>query len=442
VSRGVPLLRFDHIEHASLTDVGVRRSHNQDSHAIQLARDEEQWQQRGHLFLVADGMGAHAVGEKASEQAAGLIPHMYHKYVAQGPAAALRKAFIEANASIHACGQQNREFAGMGTTTTALLIRPQGAWVGHVGDSRAYRIRDGVIEQLSYDHSLVWEYARLKRIDPDEVQDIPSNVIHRCLGPEPLVQVDIEGPHPLRSGDIFLLCSDGLSGQVSDHEIGAVASVLPPAEACRFLIDLANMRGGPDNITVVIARIGGPSADANGAAPVAAGKGGASWRRLPWWPMALLLGTILVVLAIFLEVQQWSAVAGAAFLLAFVYIAAGLAGLFVQYRRERLHARAANTESPAPRIHRHASCRVEPLLLERLTKAVNGLRQHADEKHWMPDWNACEEHTTAAEELRRQGDLAGAFREYCRAMLPLTQALHKQRHKEEKFQPIFWDRSR
>jgi hypothetical protein len=125
-----------------------------------------------------------------------------------------------------------------------------------------------------------------------------------------------------------------------------------------------------------------------------------------------------------------------------VYIAAGLAGLFVQYRRERLHARAANNELPAPRIHRHASCRVEPALLERLTKAVNGLRHHANEKHWMPDWNTCEEHTAAAKELLRQGDLSGAFREYCRAMLPLTQALHKQRHKEEKFQPIFWDRSR
>src|SRR6516164_1288233 len=214
--------RFDQIEHASLTDVGVRRSHNQDSHAIQLARDEEQWHERGHLFLVADGMGAHAVGEKASEQAAGLIPHTYHKYVHQGPQAALRKAFIEANASIHACGQQNREFAGMGTTSTALLVRPEGAWIGHVGDSRAYRIRNGRIEQLSFDHSLVWEYARRQNLDPDQVHGIPSNVIIRSLGPEPLVQVDVEGPYPILPGDVFVLCSDGLSGQVTDHELGAV----------------------------------------------------------------------------------------------------------------------------------------------------------------------------------------------------------------------------
>src|SRR4051812_25566201 len=174
-------------------------------------------------------MGAHAVGEKASEQAAAVIPHIYQKHAQQGPIAALRRAFVEANATIHACGKQNREFEGMGTTGTSLLLRAEGAWVGHVGDSRCYRIRAGVIEQLSYDHSLVWEYARLQHIDPDDVKDIPSNVIHRCLGPAPDVQVDIEGPHPIRGGDIYLLCSDGLSGQVSDPEIGAIATVLPPS---------------------------------------------------------------------------------------------------------------------------------------------------------------------------------------------------------------------
>jgi serine/threonine protein phosphatase PrpC len=431
--------RFDQIEHASLTDVGVRRSHNQDSHAIQLARDDDQWRQRGHLFLVADGMGAHAVGEKASEQAAALIPHTYQKHVQQGPAAALRRAFVEANASIHACGQQNREFEGMGTTTTALLIRPEGAWVGHVGDSRAYRIRHGTIEQLSYDHSLVWEYARLKHIDPDDVQDIPSNVIHRCLGPEPLVQVDIEGPHPLQNGDTFLVCSDGLSGQVSDHEMGAVASVLPPAEACRFLIDLANMRGGPDNITVVIVRLGGSAPDANGVVPTSGRKRGAFGAPVPLWPIALLGGTLLAIAAIVLEFHRWSAAAATAFLLALAAILAGLAGLALHYRRERLRSAAAEEDLPAPRIHRQASCVVDPPLLERLTKAVKTLRQHADEKRWTPDWKVYEEHSTAAEQLVQSGDLDGAFREYCRAMLPLTRALHKQRNKEESFQPV-WER--
>src|SRR6202011_4041978 len=115
------------------------------------------------------------------------IPHTYHKHAAQGGVSALRKAFVEANASIHAKGQQNPEFVGMGTTTTALLVRPEGAWIGHVGDSRAYRIRNGQIEQLSFDHSLVWEMARRQGKNPEDLQGIPSNVIVRSLGPESTV---------------------------------------------------------------------------------------------------------------------------------------------------------------------------------------------------------------------------------------------------------------
>jgi protein phosphatase len=445
VSGVFPVTRFDQIEHASLTDVGVRRSHNQDSHAVQLARDEEQWHIRGHLFLVADGMGAHAVGEKASEQAAGLIPHTYHKHALQGAAAALRKAFVEANASIHAFGQANREFEGTGTTTTALLLRPEGAWVGHVGDSRAYRIRDGRMEQLSYDHSLVWEYARLKGIDPDDVQDIPANVIHRCLGPEPLVQVDIEGPHPLRLGDVFLVCSDGLSGQVTDHEMGAVASVLPPAEACRFLVDLANLRGGPDNITVVIVRVGTtPLANGLMALPSDGPPPSPPWYRqpVPWWIALLTFGILLSALAVSLQSYNFTW-AGPAALASFAVgagaVLAGLTGLFVHYYKERRQV-AAEFDHAEPRIHRRASCRIEPALIDRLVRALKLLRQRAEEKHWEPDWAEFGEHHRAAEEASARGDRVAAFREYCRAMLPLTRAFNRMRHKEESFQPV-WDRT-
>jgi serine/threonine protein phosphatase PrpC len=453
------VIRFDQIEHASLTDVGVRRSHNQDSHAVQLARDEEQFRERGHLFLVADGMGAHAVGEKASEQAAALVPHTYLKHAQQGPAPALRKAFVEANASIHACGQANREFAGMGTTATALLLRPEGAWVGHVGDSRAYRIRDGVIEQLSYDHSLVWEYARIKQIDPDEVEDIPANVIHRCLGPEPLVQVDVEGPHPLRPGDTFLLCSDGLSGPVTDHEIGAVVSVLPPAEACRFLVDLANLRGGPDNITVLIVRVGS-RAEANGI-PSNDPRGdrrprrpwlsrGIRWigipnahvsRRgtsLPWWVGLLALGSLLALGATLLEFHELPG-AILSFILAAALILAGLGGLAAHYYQEQKR-RSEEEDLPPPRIHRRASCTIDAPLLDRLGRALEAIRQRAQEKQWDPDWAAFQEHHQAGATLKETGDAPGAFREFCRALLPLTQALSRQRQKEESFQPL-WDKT-
>jgi protein phosphatase len=431
------VIRFDQFEHASLTDVGVRRSHNQDNLAVQLAADDAQWRQRGHLYLVADGMGAHAVGEKASEQAAGVIPHTFLKHSQSNPpGAALRKAFLEANASIHACGQANREFQGMGTTTTAVLLRPEGAWVAHVGDSRAYRIRDGWIEQLSYDHSLLWEYARLKRMDPEDVQDIPSNVIHRCLGPEPLVQIDVEGPHPLRPGDVFLLCSDGLSGQVTDSEIGAVASALPPAEACRFLVDLANLRGGPDNITALIVRVGG-EAGGNGLAADPPPK---PKRRLqiPWWLPTLAAGVVLAATATWLQINAWPG-SLPAFLVAAGAILAGLIGFGVQYHREQQRQRAGDDDPAPPRVHRRAACRVEPPLLERLAKAVETMRQRAEENQWAPEWPLYQRHRAAADGLRQAGDVVGAFREYCRAMMPLSLALSRCRKKEEVFLPV-WDK--
>jgi protein phosphatase len=439
--------RFDQIEHASLTDVGVRRSHNQDSHAVQLATDAAQWKQRGNLYIVADGMGAHAVGEKASEQAAGVVPHIYHKHAHQGPAVALRKAFVEANAHIHAVGQQNREFQGMGTTATALLLQPGGAWIGHVGDSRAYRIRDGVIEQLTYDHSLVWEYARLKNIDPDQVTDIPSNVIHRCLGPEPLVQVDLEGPHPLRVGDIFLLCSDGLSGLVTDPEIGAVAAILPPTEACRFLVDLANLRGGPDNITVMIVRVG-VAPEANGSGPVALGDKIKQWPRLWWsrlpWPVSTLLaGMLLVAVAIDLHLYGLPG-AWLTFLLATAAVLTGVAGLAWQYHVEQL--RLARAEEAAatfvePRIHRRAVWTVDATMVEKWERLLEGLRQRAGERHWSVELAESDVFRRNAEEALVREDWTTAFRELCRSFLPLTRALQRHRHKEEVFQPV-WDKRR
>jgi protein phosphatase len=162
---------FGQIEHAWLTDVGVRPDHNQDSYAIQLAGDEEGWRHRGHLFLVADGWGSPRAGEIASDLAARIIPSNYRQHARKGPAQALRSAFGEANASIH---ERTRELGGMGTTSTVLLLRSDGVWVGHVGDTRCYRIRGDVIEQLSYDHSLVWEYAACITLIPTRSRTFPA----------------------------------------------------------------------------------------------------------------------------------------------------------------------------------------------------------------------------------------------------------------------------
>src|SRR5690606_6295768 len=133
----------------------------------------------------------------------------------------------------------------------------KGAVIGHVGDSRVYRVRGDRIDQLSFDHSLQWELLRQGKMKPEEIfLHEPRHIITRSLGPEPEVKIDIEGPYPVLPGDTFVLCSDGLTGHVNDAEIGTIARELPPAEACRLLVNLANLRGGSDNITVLVTRVG------------------------------------------------------------------------------------------------------------------------------------------------------------------------------------------
>jgi protein phosphatase len=422
------------IEHASLTDVGLKRSHNQDSFAVLLASDEDHWRKQGHVFLVADGMGAHAVGELASELAASIIPLTYHKYTEGSAAEALTKAFTEANASIHARGQQNREFQGMGTTGTMLVLRPEGAWVGHVGDSRVYRLRDGKIEQLSFDHSLLWEMAKRLKVKPENLQGVPSNVIIRSLGPDADVQPDVEGPHPLRDGDAFLLCSDGLSGQVSDREIGVIANLLPADEACRFLIDLANLRGGPDNITVVIARVRGL------ASPVAAVPA-AERRRwysfIPWPLMTLVVGVAFAIQAVATSADQarsglWF------FLLASVCILIGLGGLALHAFRERLQPER-DKKSTTPRVYRAESATPERSMLDRMKNAEGALTQLLREREWETDWETHETHQQRGDAFLAQGDLASAFREHCLALRPLMEVLQRRRQKGEGFQ-TFWEK--
>jgi PPM family protein phosphatase len=247
----------DTIIDAAATDTGMRRANNQDSFTCVRASHAAAWRQRGHVFLVADGMGAHAVGELASKMACDLIPHTYMKMRVGTPSEAITKAFREVSALIHSRASANRDFQGMGTTCSSLVVLPEGALVAHVGDSRVYRVRDERIDQLSFDHSLVWELVRRNHLTSEQANlSVPKNVITRSLGPELDIEVDIEGPLAVESGDVYLLCSDGLSGPVDDHEIGAFAAHFHPRDACRFLVSLANLRGGLDNITVMIVRIG------------------------------------------------------------------------------------------------------------------------------------------------------------------------------------------
>ena len=238
------------------TDIGRRRSNNQDSKAV-LPASPQQFRTRGWLFIVADGMGAHAAGELASAIVADRAPKIYEQRSEFSPPLALRMSLERTNAEINAKGESGHEFKGMGTTCTTLVLLPRGAIVGHVGDSRCYRIRGRTIEQLSRDHSLVWELESAGGMSREQANDAaPKNIITRSMGPHPHVDVDLEGPFPVTGGDVFLLCSDGLSGQVADEEIGLLAAELEPQEAVPALIGLALVRGAPDNVTVIVARAG------------------------------------------------------------------------------------------------------------------------------------------------------------------------------------------
>jgi len=287
------------LAYAAISDVGLRRSNNQDSKAILEPYDGEQYRRRGWLFLVADGMGAHAAGEMASDLAARHVPLAYEKAAARSPALALRTSLEQANAEIHARGSNAIDLRGMGTTCTTLVLVPRGALVGHVGDSRAYRVRGGRIDQLSRDHSLAWELESRRSGGNDE--PVPKNIITRSMGPHPEVQVDVEGPLPVEADDVFVLCSDGLSGQVADDEIGLFADNLPPAEATAALVGLALVRGAPDNVTVIVAKAGAKEASRVSAADAAwplteVRVSPADRAKLPWKPLAVagvgLLGAL------------------------------------------------------------------------------------------------------------------------------------------------------
>jgi protein phosphatase len=246
-----------YLQVASLSDVGMRRQTNQDNMSVALASNYQHWQEKGHLFIVADGMGAHAAGELASKLAIDHIPHLYARFNEGSPGECLRQSMVGANTEINRRGMANEEFHNMGTTCSSLLLLPQGAVVGHIGDSRVYRLSGGRLEQLTFDHSLVWEMKAAGQLTQAEENSgkIPKNVITRSLGPYADCKIDLEGPFPLKPNDTFLLCSDGLTGVISDSEIGSILSIMTPDEAVRVLVDLANLRGGPDNVTVVIVKV-------------------------------------------------------------------------------------------------------------------------------------------------------------------------------------------
>lgn len=427
-------LEFDKVEVASLTDVGVRRSHNQDAYGVLLAPSADVWKDRGHILIVADGMGAHAVGELASALAADQIPHTYQKHASQGPEQALRKAFDEANTNIHQKGVQNREFQGMGTTSTAILLRSEGVYVAHVGDSRAYRIRGNHVEQLSFDHSLQWELARRQQVSPESIAGIPSNVIVRSLGPEATVQVDIEGPHRTEPGDIYLICSDGLSNQLSDEELGAIVQNLPLSEACQFLVDLANLRGGPDNITVITLRVPGKKVPTEEKPPVENTKKN-FLKMVPWPAFTIVLGALLAIFSLILSADKSGYTTGMVlFGISVVLVLSGLVGALLQRRTEK-EEEARELVNDSLQIYRRTPFEVNAALINKLMQTETNLQELIREKGWEIDEAKLKRLKQLVATNIKKNDLVAAFVSQCQALGLLTSKMRHHRTKDEQFKP-------
>jgi protein phosphatase len=248
------------IEVAGATDVGRKRTHNEDNFAI--------FAEFG-LYIVADGMGGHASGEVASKMAVDTMREFFAA-TADDPERTWpykmdrTKGYEEnrlitgiklSNLRIYDAAQRNSKQRGMGTTMVALFAVEDGVYVAHVGDSRVYRVRDNAIEQLTEDHSLLNDYKKMKRLTEEEIANFPhKNVIVRALGMKDTVKVDTRFEAP-RAGDMVLLCTDGLSGPVPDPEILRVVTSENDLPNCaKKLIDAANEAGGPDNVSCILAR--------------------------------------------------------------------------------------------------------------------------------------------------------------------------------------------
>lgn len=237
------------------TDLGRVRENNEDKFEFFVPEDEDSLARKGSLYAVADGMGGHNAGQIASELALKTVIGAYYADPSPIVEDSLRAAFGQANALIFDAARAITERSGMGTTLTALVLRGEDAFLAHVGDSRCYRVRESVIEQVTEDHS--WVCEQVKRGAMNEAEALASpfrNVITRSLGAAPSVEVDVIS-HELRAGDTFVLCSDGLSGEVTAEEIRDAAREPGASKAAWDLVNLALERGGHDNITVLIVAV-------------------------------------------------------------------------------------------------------------------------------------------------------------------------------------------
>lgn len=415
------------LQYVVRTDIGMRRAMNQDSFAAVLAEDEQAWATRGHVFMVADGMGAHAAGELASKLAVDNLPHLYNHNQELGSAEALEKAFVDTNGEIHRRGLANLDFRAMGTTCSVLVLLPQGALIGHVGDSRVYRLRGQQLEQLTFDHSLQWELRKIVAEGSDFAKTVPKNVITRSLGPNANVVVDLEGPFPLQVGDTFLICSDGLSGQIEDREIGSLLSYLPPEEAAAVLVDLANLRGGPDNITLVIVKVAGQGLVTSHFAAECKPAG-----RSASLDAGSLAAWVVTGVCWLLACTLWFAdQTFPAILLAAVGVATFVAGLVMRFRGSVPAGKSAvqvHGLGNAPYVD--LTCSAGNEFVQSLATTLGELREAAVESRWQVRWNEFEHFCRKADVASRAGDFPAAVQSYAKGISFMMGELRSQQNRK------------
>lgn len=413
---------------AAVTDIGMRRANNQDSHTVVLATDEAEWQSRGHVFMVADGMGAHAAGELASKLAVDGVPHLYRKYKELSPPEALQKAFNETNSQVYQRGQANSDFRNMGTTASMLVLLPQGALIGHIGDSRIYRVRGDKLEQVTRDHSLVWELRAAGQMpeDAELANAIPKNVITRSMGPNAQIDTDIEGPLPVEVGDTFLICSDGLTGRVKDEELASFLANLPPPESAQFLVDLANLRGGPDNITVIVARVVGEECATAGATSEPL-KVGAVEPSRAWHPAVLVALAVCLLAGLLLAVIRQP-------IAAFSAVAVGTLIAFVALIQRKRGASKGVALGDTHRLgggpYSDTSCQVPEDVSASLAAIVAELRVAPAAANLDIDWTEFDSLRDRAADAQQNDIHSQAIRDYARAVSLLMQYVRDAMNKD------------
>jgi PPM family protein phosphatase len=247
------------IEVAILSDIGCQRSNNEDSYLYWEPADDLEFQRKGRLAVIADGMGGHDGGQEASRLAVETVRELYEQAFGDDPQEVLLECFASAHKRILFYAEQHLEFHGMGTTCTAIVIRGRQLYFAHVGDSRLYLVRGGQISRLTRDHSYVARLVESGIVRAEDAEKHPQrHILTAALGAGQQVAVDAGRGIALQDGDDLILCTDGLWGVVNEEELEHIVSAKTktPAESCAALVKLARERGGPDNITVQLLRVG------------------------------------------------------------------------------------------------------------------------------------------------------------------------------------------